>query len=293
MNPNLSNCALLQLPEGAIEYSIGNSRFDNQPRKGVAKDFESFADVFDQNRAPQKGTLYLTPPFGGDGKRCNANCSPHKFLAFDLDGGISGALEDDQFAEICFQMSAWRGFRYETSSSVYGNRRARFILNLDQPVSREEGMQIRAFIRGLMPKYGNWDKSCDNPAQPLYMPGPSVHLVRFGFEPVSAGRVLSLIPPKPIKPLSIHPVPEGSGSVLGNLKALNYWQSDLGSGKHRIVCPWGDTEHSDGRLEAFYFEPGESNGLAGGFHCFHSHCGHRNIGHLMLQLDLEMSTNAA
>ena len=292
MHTNQQACALLSIHDGAIEYSIGTNMYDNYPKFGVVHDFEALMDLFDQVRAPQKGTFYITPAFDNDGRRCNANCKSHRYAGFDLDGGVSGTLEDDQFAEICLQMSAWSGFRYETASSTQGNRRARFILELDRPVNREEGLKVRQFIRGLMPIYGHWDRSCDNPAQPLYMPGLDTQIVRFHGKPVPVDEVLALIPPP--RPVSIRrsKMPVNSDSLLNGLKSMGYWEAELSGQMHRIHCPWS-YEHSDGRTEAFYFEPADTNGLAGGFHCFHGHCQHRNIGHLIHRLDCEGSKHAA
>lgn len=292
MKKSTQTCTLLNAPDGAIEYSIGKNTYDNFPSFCVAQNFEEFTDVFDQIRAPKKGTFYIAPAFDNDGRRCNLNCKSHRYAGFDLDGGVSGALEDDQFAEICLQMSAWRGFRYETTSSVQENRRARFILELDRAVNREEGLKVRQFIRGLMPSYGYWDRSCDNPAQPLYMPGLEAHIIRFGEQPLPVDEVLALI--TPTRKIN-HPKVSSllnNDSVLASLQSQGYWQAELSRQMHRLHCPWA-SEHSDGRSEAFYFEPGESNGLAGGFHCFHSHCQHRNIGHLINILDGEGSKYVA
>ena len=289
---NQKTCALLSIPNEAVEYSIGSNMYDNYPKFGVVRDFESFMDLFDQVRAPKKGTFYITPAFDNDGRRCNANCKSHLYAGFDLDGGVSGTLEDDQFAEICLQMSAWRGFRYETTSSTQGNRRARFILELDRPVCREEGLKVRQFIRSLMPNYGHWDRSCDNPAQPLFMPGLDALIVRFHGQPVPVDDVLALIPPPRTNYVRRPSNLLGKDSVLDGLRSHGYLQAELSNKMHRIQCPWAD-EHSDGRSEAFYFEPSEKNGAAGGFHCFHGHCQHRNIGHLIHRLDCEGSKNAA
>ena len=292
MSENLQACALLKKPEGGFEFSIGESMYVNYPKFGQVHDFEEFIDVFELVRAPKKGTFYITPAFSNDGRRCNHNCKEHRYAGFDLDGSSEGSLEDDQYAEICLQMSAWRGFRYETASSSQGNRRARFILELDRPVSREDGMKVRKFIRELMPKVGNWDKSCDNPAQPLFMAPVDAFLIRFGERPLPVDEVLALIPP-PLK-VGIFRRSEvvRNESLLARLQVSGYWQAELNNQIHKIECPWAD-EHSNGRTEAFYFEPSERNRFVGGFHCFHSHCRQRNIGHLIQQLDCQEATNAA
>lgn len=284
-------CALLSHPDTSVEYSLGSSMYDNYPTYGIVNDFEGFINLFETVRAPRKGTIYIAPSFANDGRRCNSNCKRHRFAGFDLDGGASGNLEDDQFAEICLQMAAWRGFRYETSSSSQENRRARFILELDRTVSREEGVKVRRFIRDLMPKCGHWDSSCDNPSQPLFMPSPTAQIIRFGQSPLPVDEILNLLPPE--RPLLVRRTKGShvSDSLLEKLKSHGFWQSDLNSQMHRINCPWAH-EHSDGRSDAFYFEPSEANGLSGGFHCFHGHCQNRNIGHLIHRLDCEGTQNA-
>lgn len=283
---------LLDQGGGFMTFSIGRCLYDNYPEDRSVSDFDAFIQVFEEVRSPKKGGYYITPTFDGDGRRSNSNCGLHRFAGFDLDGGISGELADDEFAEICIQMSAWRGLRYETSSSKPSNRRARFLLELDRPVSREEGLKIRKFIRTLMPSFGNWDKSCDNPTQPLFMAGTATQIVRFGKEPLPVDEVLRLVPPPRLSMVRKFNNPITAGSLLTRLMSLGFWQKSLGNDMHLVKCPWAG-EHSDGRTEAYYFEPGEINGFTGGFHCFHGHCQHRNIGHLIHLMDSEGSKDAA
>lgn len=272
----------------AIEFSIGRNQYDSQPKYGAVDDFQSFVDIFERIRAPRKGTYYIAPSFRNDGRRCNKNCNLHRFAAFDLDGGALGKLTDSEYSEICFQMSAWRGFAYETSSSTSENRRARFVLELDRPVDRISGQQIRRLIRELMPSVGRWDSSCDNPAQPLFMPGKNVAVKRFGESPVPVDQVLMLSARalQKHKPISNKPRTSRTllRSQLGRLKSLGCWKSEVRVGLHRIRCPWAHL-HSDDRSDAYYFEPADGNGQMGGFHCFHDHCSKRNIGHLVKWID--------
>ena len=273
--------------DSQIFFSLGRDKYDNRPASGIAEDWQDFCSIFETYRSPRKGLIYVAAPFGNDRRRCNDNCLPHRFAALDLDGAVRGFMSDEMFAEICFQMSRWRGLRYETFSSTQGDRRARFILELDSEVSREDGMRLRGVIRSLMPKYGNWDMSCDNPAQPLYMPPIGVNVIRFGDEPVCVTKELALAPP--LKTYSSRPkiVEDWKTTlVLRTLDRLNMYIREKGNGWHVIICPWCH-EHTDGRVEAAYYEPSEKNGV-GGFKCLHAHCKERTIAHLLRFVESEM-----
>lgn len=268
-------------------FSFGQNKFDNYPRQCVCADFDEFASVFENTRAPRKGMYQITAAMGGDGRRCKDNAMPRNWVAFDLDGALEKgecvALSDDLFAEIRMAFAEiGQGLTYETASSVSGARRARFVLALDAAIPREPAKRLCEFIQGLLPAGGYWDASVYKSEQPLYMPPPDVKVVRFGTEPISVEEALGMLPPPKVRQYTPRtPVLGEMASLL--LDAINEMGMVIGndgSGKFTIVCPWAD-EHTDGRPEAAYFAPSDANGGLGGFSCLHAHCAHRNVGHLM------------
>lgn len=268
-------------------FSFGKSKFDNRPKQCSCADFDEFASVFDENRAPRKGMYQITAAMAGDGRRCKDNAMPRNWIAFDLDGalvnGECSPLSDDLFAETRLAFGQiGLGLTYETASSICGARRARFVLALDSAISREPAKRLCEFIQGLLPVGGYWDESVYKAEQPLYLPPIGVQVVRFGSEPICVDEALGMCPPPKVRQYTPRtPVlGEMASLLLGALNEMGMVISEERSGKSTIICPWSN-EHTDGRPEAAYFAPSESNGGLGGFKCLHAHCANRNVGHLM------------
>lgn len=270
----------------AFAFSFGQNKYDNYPAQCSCADFDEFASVFDETRAPRKGMYQITAAMGGDGRRCKDNAMPRNWIAFDLDGALEhgkcGPLADDLFAEIRMAFAEMGlGLTYETASSAPGARRARFVLALDAAIPREPAKRLCEFIQGLLPAGGYWDESVYKAEQPLYLPPQGVQVVRFGFEPISVEEALGMCPPPKVRQYTPRtPVLDEMASLaLGALSEMGMVIKHDGE-KSIIVCPWAN-EHTDGRPEAAYFAPSDANGGIGGFCCLHSHCSHRNIGHLL------------
>jgi len=79
-------------------------------------------------------------------------------------------------------------------------------------------------------------------------------------------------------------------SLVPRLRLAGLRPTDAGGGKWLLtLCPW-DEFHTDGRDDgAAYFEPGETNGGAGGFDCKHAHCREKGVGDVYEWLRVEES----
>lgn len=288
-----------------FEFGFQRNRYDNAPVRCSSPTWEDFVVVFDETRDTAKGGFNIVAAMAGDDvvlvgktpvpRRCKGNVQPRRWIAFDLDGDTRIAdqkvpLSDDKFADIVLAMqSICLGLYYETSSSRPGSRHARFVLALDTPLPNGSAEAVCRYVEGLLPN-ADWDASVYAGSQPLYLPLVGSKVVTFGEEPLnvaSVARSVIAMAPKP-KPIVIRPQTplqiEKTTLTLGCLAQLGLHIKEEGSGKHTIICPWGD-RHTDGRLEAAYYEPSPSNGGIGGYKCLHSHCADRNIGDLLSFID--------
>lgn len=118
---------------------------------------------------------------------------------------------------------------------------------------------------------------------------------RYTVEQIAKAYKLDLTPkPKPKKAAKRATSTHDADTYLNlfDWAGLHIEQVRGNSKAHQIVCPW-HKEHTDENTSGtVYFEPDESNGMRGGFHCHHGHCNGRNINDLdryMLGL-LELQT---
>lgn len=80
------------------------------------------------------------------------------------------------------------------------------------------------------------------------------------------------------------PAPRSS-PVVEALREAGLYQHALGSGRHRIACPWA-VEHAEGpSTQAFYAEPEAANPI-GVFRCVHAHAERRDAASLIAHLRL-------
>lgn len=282
---------------------------DNRPVPCASQDFDDFFEVFNQTRAPEKCRQYIVALMEGDdrvkvgrktvARRCQVNVQPRRWIAFDLDAKVRAdkdkgirrvPLTDEMFSDIIdVAERIGEGLYYETSSSKVDDRRARFVFSLDVALPHGSIIAVSKYIESLMPR-ADWDQTVYRGEQPLYMPPESVNVVRFAGEPIDVAaitrRVIAYAPkPRVFTPRVMSPLErQRAGETLGCLRQLGLHVAARANGMHDIICPWGHL-HSDGRLEAAYYEPCASNGGVGGFKCMHSHCEDRNIGDLLKFID--------
>lgn len=282
-------------------FGFQRNKYDNAPVPCSASTWGDFVAVFDETRDVEKGGYNIVAQMSGDdvvdvgskavARRCKGNVQPRRWIAFDLDGATrindqKVPLSDEAFADIVmFASCIGQGLYYETSSSRVDDRHARFVFALDAALPRESIIALCKYIESLMPR-ADWDGSVYKGEQPLYLPLEQSKVICFEGEPIDvasiAPNVVAHAPkPKVFAPRIATPVQiQRGGLMLGCLQEMGLYVAPEGNGKHTIICPWGDL-HSDGRLEAAYYEPSGSNGDIGGFRCLHAHCEHRNIGSLM------------
>lgn len=284
-------------------FGFQESQFDNAPVPCVSPTWGDFVAVFDQTRSTKRGGYNIVATMAGDdmshqnpnvARRCKENVQPRRWIAFDMDGdkvnGESVPMTDSRFDEIVsIAQEIGQGLYYETRSSEENNRHARFVYSLDVALPHGSIIALCNYIESLLPR-ACWDKSVYRGEQPLYLPVTGVDVIEFDGEPINVSAIARRVidhAPKPkvrIPRVMTRLEADRATETLGCLHQLGLHIKARASGMHDIVCPWGHL-HSDGRIEAAYYEPSASNGAVGGFKCMHSHCADRNIGDLLTFID--------
>lgn len=182
----------------AIHYSRGSKTEDNTPTQRVADDFAQFRDLVLSDQAAEKGRQWIAGPCaiapadelhikgGHDGSfkraigkphRCMACVRPRRFFSIDLDKVESDeALADLQGWLTFANVSA---FGWTTHSHKPDKIRARFIIEADRDMDRDECMRASSALRNringalggpdALDRFG-FDDSMDRPEQPIYLP---------------------------------------------------------------------------------------------------------------------------
>lgn len=268
-----------------IGWAFGLNQTDNRPTN-YAGTWEDLLEFIDQNRAPRKGLNYICPRMKRTEprqrpRRCNANAEPRIWMAWDMDGNISG----NAFAALLGRLSELgKGVAYETASSAPEAHRCRFIFLLSRPVTGEEAKRIGEAVQNESGVTG-WDSSTHRPCQPVFLPPFGVALYRFEGQLLDVDYWLSKTPPPKSKPKHryISTQTRAKTNVFG-LFANAGMVLSVGADKHGVICPW-HAQHTDGRPEAALFEPSATNNGAWGFKCLHAHCKDRTIKDVYALID--------
>lgn len=268
-----------------IRFSFGRTIRDNYPCNCSSPSLEDFAQFLEDARSPNKGLTYIAGPMGGDGRRSKDNAEPRNFLPYDVDGGMDGSheipLSDSGLKRFKDAYQGTSRILYGSSSDRPGARRGRQIILLDAYVSRADSIRMGEYLASLTP-WVKLGREIFRHEQPIFCPvGSSKITLELG-EPLCVAEVMAAIPkPRPAKPRKDLTLRVGNGvAMLDLLRMAGLYLRAAGGGKHFINCPWGHL-HSDGRLEAAYFDPSADNHDAGGFRCLHSHCEGRSISDLL------------
>lgn len=124
-----------------IRYSRGRDKYDAHPEQRTAPSFEAFAEAVLSDRSTAKGLTWISATFkpNSDGRhhRCRDGALPRLFIAFDLDDATPEGVD-----RLCMLLTQYSGFGYLTASHTPENPHARFILELDRAVSRDEGIRL-------------------------------------------------------------------------------------------------------------------------------------------------------
>ena len=168
-----------------IHYSRGMNTFDNLPKQREAVDFAAFAKAILADVSKAKGEQFICTPFsrglhdnpekypGENHWRLKKLVMARRWLPLDYDG-----FKD---ATACKQWREWLGSQdlavviYTTSSHTEERPRARAIVELSRPVTREESIQLGPIFEKIQQDALGWDffkfdKSVYQSEQPCYLP---------------------------------------------------------------------------------------------------------------------------
>lgn len=216
----------------AIHYSRGTSKIDNAPVQCVANNFDEFETTVLADRAPKKGLTFICAPLGrgvhyqrphdfpGENHwRLKNYAEPRQYLPFDFDGFADAAT----FAAAFKYLSCYRGFGYTTASHTAEAPRARAILLLSRPVSRDEGIVLGGLLQAeMVSEVGadaiKFDESVYRGEQPIYTPVTSSETFRFSGDAVDVDTVLAS---KPLPTPAIPPIPRAS-SLTAALAGITF-----------------------------------------------------------------------
>ena len=178
----------------AIVFSRGVDTFDNAPSQLVVDNFDTFEAAVLADRSPRKGQTFICAPLGRGSHsekpdkypgtnhwRLRDLVQPRLFLAFDFDGFADAVA----FASTLAYLARFRGFGYTTGSHTPLAPRARAILSLNRPVTREEGIRLAelvqaAMVRELGADAIKFDRSVYRGEQPIYTPVTTSEPFHFG-----------------------------------------------------------------------------------------------------------------
>lgn len=253
-------------------------------RRCVAASLREFAADLLRHRAASKARAgYVCAPLGNDGRRCLQNALQRGWLALDVD-----AITPAAFVEWRLFLTRWRGFGWPTASSTPEAPRERVIVELSEPVTRDQGVGIGALLsHDIGDNFGIdvlLDPSTFRAEQPCFL--PLVGAVPFYLlgDALAVPTWLERAPPAPPPP------PPASAEValladarmrhlIGRLQALGLLIAPLANERgFAMHCPW-EAQHTGATTAsstAVLF-PSAANGWRGGFSCLHTHCRHRTL----------------
>ena len=260
----------------AIAFCVGRDKFDAHPELHTVPSFDQFRDYALAIRSPRKGLTYFCAPMRGNGDarphRGKSECLSRRYVAFDLDGGVTA----EEFAEVRLWFMRYSGFGYTTASSTEDKPRARFVIELDRELSREEAWCIcLAIERDLTEEFGKmaWDASVYRGEQPVYAPTQGALTFTFMGEPVDTQLMLLDAPlPEQDQHRGAGHVDPDDDPIIVQLTERKLYVRPIGPGQHEIICPFVDA-HSDGdRTGTRYFQKHYNGYATANFKCHHRGC---------------------
>ena len=167
-----------------ILYSRGRDKYDNAPAQRQAESFDAFEQTVLADRSACKGQTYICAPLAS-GKhyqkpgqyaglkhwRLKDHALSREFVALDMDGFSSPAA----FEETKRYLERYRGFGYTTASHTDALPRARAVLAVSHPITREQGIAMGQAIQAEIlahvgPGAVAFDESVYRGEQPIYTP---------------------------------------------------------------------------------------------------------------------------
>lgn len=170
------------LPNDIIRFSRGNNTHDNQPKQLELRSFAALWDMIDTDRGTAKGQQYICGPmakgvntsqpgkFRGEAHWRQAHLAENsQFLRFDCD-----VIPKNMLEPLISAVDKYAGCSYTTSSHTPENPRARLVIALSRPATRNECIRLGpAFERYLISQGIEgviFDRSVYRPEQQCYLP---------------------------------------------------------------------------------------------------------------------------
>jgi hypothetical protein len=168
-----------------IHYSRGENKFDNQPKQLEVENFTAFAKAILSDVGKAKGEQFICAPFsrglhdnpkkypGEEHWRLKKLAMPRRWLPVDYDGFKDAAA--------CSKWRKWLSDQdlsiviYTTASHTAERPRARAIIELSRPVTRDESILLGPIFEkiqqdALGSDFFKFDKSVYQSEQPCYLP---------------------------------------------------------------------------------------------------------------------------
>lgn len=180
-----------------FNFSLGTSKYDNQPAQRTAADFQDFVDQIIDTGSTRKGEVYVCAPLARGAHydqlkypdighwRISQLALPRNFLAIDGDYFATPEI----FLAFTEYVSQWSSVVYTTGSHTPTAPRARAIIELKRSVDRPEGILLGAavesmFIAALGAGNIKLDESVYRSEQPVYTPLVGAQIYRYTGQPL-------------------------------------------------------------------------------------------------------------
>ncbi|MBT4934458.1 MAG: DUF3987 domain-containing protein [Rhodospirillaceae bacterium] len=189
-----------------MRFSRGVSRFDNCPEQRSSNSFDEFEKAVISDLSPEKGLSFICSPlqcgihyqnpekYPGEATwRLKNYALSRQFLAFDFDGFSS----PETFDAVRVFMQRYRGFCYTTATHTEEKPRARVILLVSRPMSRDECEKVSETLEAEIelsvgPGWVKFDSSVYRGEQPIYTPVVGTKTFSFQGKAVEVDTLLNI-----------------------------------------------------------------------------------------------------
>ena len=190
-----------------IHYSLGRSKYDNQPAQRTAADFDDFVTQISNTGSTRKGEVFVCAPLksgvhsdpvkypGSARWRIHQLVLPREFLALD------GDYFANQATFVAFQrhIAQWSAIDYTTASHTPSAPRARAIIELNRSVDRAEGIALGEAVERMLTSVLSagsikLDPSVYRAEQPVYTPLVGAQITRYHGQPLDVDAILAAYP---------------------------------------------------------------------------------------------------
>jgi len=198
-----------------ISYSLGRSAYDSAPAQLHQPDFEAFCRWMRDHKIPAtgkeaKGKAYICAPcafapdddwhqidkratYIGGPHRCKRCSLPRRWLAFDVDHGLTA----DGLVALRAALAGVSCLIYTTASHTPEAPRVRIVVELDAPATRAQGGAASTAFRARIDMLLDitWDVATDRGEQPLYLPPADAKMWRVQGPAAVLSELLAEAPP--------------------------------------------------------------------------------------------------